>query len=52
MGIIQNQALIIDDASLILRGSYNSVKREYDKLVQNRKAFRIPINKLGFYNSI
>lgn len=49
MGVIQNQALIIDGSTLILRGAHDSVKREYDRLVADRRACGVPVNNLGFY---
>ena len=49
MTVIQNQALIIDDATLILRGPYNTVKKEFDNLVAKRKQCGMSVDKLGLY---
>lgn len=49
MGIIYHQALIIDGNTLILRGTYNLIKKRFDELVAERRRHGLSVKNLGLY---
>lgn len=49
MGIIKNQSLIIDNDILILRGPYDTVVKQFDTLVSERRKYGKSASSLGMY---